>query len=86
MHSINRDRRRKYLTLHGVEDCAIAWYLIHGIPKLTFHTYVQRYNKGILSIVHGNKAYKRLHIGIVQVMDTIATIMKENVDQMPHQM
>ena len=40
MHSIDGDRRRKYLTLHGVEVCTIAWYLIHGIPKFTFHSYV----------------------------------------------
>ena len=46
MHSVHGDRRRKYLTLHGVEVCATAWYLIHGIPKSTFHSYVQRYNEG----------------------------------------
>ena len=42
MHSINGDRRRKYLTLHGLEVCTSTWYLIHGIPKSTFHNYVQR--------------------------------------------
>ena len=46
MHSVHGDRRRKYLTLHGVEVCATAWYLIHGISKSTFHSYVQRYTKG----------------------------------------
>ena len=35
MHSVHGDRRRKYLTLHNVEVCATAWYLIHGIPKST---------------------------------------------------
>ena len=39
-HSVHGDRRRKYLTLHGVEVCATAWYLIHGILKYTFHSYV----------------------------------------------
>ena len=86
MHSVHGDRRRKYLTLHGVEVCATAWYLIHGIPKSTFHSYVQRYNEGVLSIAHGNRGCKRLWIGTVQVMGTIAAIMKENADQMPHQM
>ena len=86
MHLVHGDRRRKYLTLHGVEVCATAWYLIHGIPKSTFHSYVQRYNEGVLSTVHGNKGCKRPWIGIVQVMDTIAAIVKENADQMPHQM
>ena len=86
MHSVHGDRRRKYLTLHGVEVCATTWYLIHGIPKSTFHSYVQRYNEGILSTAHGNRGYKRPRIGTVQVMGTIAAIMKENVDQMPHQM
>ena len=40
MHSVHGDRRRKYLMLHGVEVCATMWYLIHGIPKSTFHSYV----------------------------------------------
>ena len=86
MHSVYGDRRRKYLTLHGVEVCVTAWYLIHGIPKSTFHSYVQRYNEGILSTAHGNRGCKRPRIGIVQVMGTIAAIVKENTDQMPHQM
>ena len=86
MHSIDGDRRRKYLVLHGLEVCATTWYLIHGIPKSTFHIYVQRYNKGVLSTAHGNKGCKRPWIGTVQVMDTIATIVKENADQMPYQM
>ena len=83
MHSIDGDHRRKYLTLHGLEVCTIAWYLIHGIPKSTFHSYVQRYNEGIMSTAHGNKGCKRPRIGTVQVMGTIAAIVKENADQMP---
>ena len=86
MHSVHGDCRRKYLTLHGVEVCTTAWYLIHGIPKSTFHSYVQRYNEGVLSTTHGNRGCKRPRIGTVQVMSTIAAIVKENVDQMPHQM
>ena len=86
MHLVHGDYRRKYLTLHGVEVCTIAWYLIHGIPKSTFHSYMQRYNEDILSTAHGNRGCKRPRIGTVQVMDTIAAIMKENIDQMPHQM
>ena len=86
MHSINGDCRRKYLTLHGLEVCATMWYLIHGIPKSTFHSYVQRYNEGVLSTAHGNTDCKRLQIGTVQVMGTIAAIVKKNVDQMLHQM
>ena len=86
MHSVNGDRRKKYLTLHGVEACATAWYLIHGIPKSIFYSYVQRYNEGVLSIAHRNRDCKRPRIGIVQVMGTIAAIVKENADQMPHQM
>ena len=65
MHSVHGDRRRKYLMLHGVEVCATAWYLIHGIPKSTFHSYVQRYNEGVLSTTHGNRGCKRPRIGTV---------------------
>ena len=86
MHSVDGDHRRKYLTLQGIEVCTTAWYLIHGIPKSTFHSYVQRYNEWILSTAYGNKDCKRPRIGTVQVMGTIAAIVKENVDQMSHQM
>ena len=86
MHSVHGDRRRKYLTLHSVEVYATAWYLIHGIAKSTFHSYVQRYNEGVLSTAHGNRGCKRPRIGTVQVMGTIAAIVKENADHMPHQM
>ena len=86
MHSVDNDRRRKYLTLHGMEVCTIVWYLIHGILKSTFHSYVQRYNEGILSTVHGNRGCKQSRIGTIQVIGTIAAIVKENADQMPHQM
>ena len=85
MHSVGGDLR-KYFTLHGLEVCTTAWYLIHGVPKSTFHSYVQRYNEGILSTAHGNKGYKQPRIGTVQIMGTIDVIVKENADQMPHQM
>ena len=65
MHSVHGDHRRKYLTLHGVEVCATAWYLIHGILKSIFHSYVRRYNEGVLSTAHGNRGYKRPRIGTV---------------------
>ena len=58
----------------------------HGIPKSTFHSYVQRYNEGVLSTTHRNTGCKRPWIGTVQVMGTIAAIVKENANQMPHQM
>ena len=86
MHSVDGDRRRKYLTLHGVEVCATVWYLIHSIPKSTFHSYVQGYNKGILSTAQRNRGCKRPRIRIVQAMGTIAAIVKENADHMLHQM
>ena len=86
MHLVHGDCRSKYLTLYGVEVCTTAWYLIHGISKSTFHTYVQRYNEGVLSTAHGNRGCKRPRIGTIQVMGTIATIVKENAYQMPHQM
>ena len=85
MHFINGDEKRKYIILHGLDVCATTWYLIHGIPKSTFRSYVERHNEGFLSIVHGNKSYKQLRVGIVQVMAT-ASIVKENRDHMLHQM
>ena len=86
MYSIDGDHRRKYLTLHGLEVCTFAWYLIHGIPKCTFHSYIQRYNEGVLSTMHENKGYKRVWIGTVQIIGTIAAIMKENANWMPYEM
>ena len=86
MHLVDGDHRRKYLTLHGVEVCETAWYLIHGIPKSTFHSYVQKYNEGVPSTTHGNRVCKQPRIKTVQLMGTIAAIVKENADQMPHQM
>ena len=47
---------------------------------------MQRYNEGVLSTAHGIRGYKRPWIGTIQVMGTIAAIMKENTDQMLHQM
>ena len=40
----------------------------------------------VMSTMHGNRVCKRPRIGTVQVMGTIAAIVKENADQMPHQM
>ena len=34
------NRKRKYVTLLGQDICATAWYKIHGIPKSTFHEYM----------------------------------------------
>ena len=84
MHLVDGDCRRKYLTLHGVEVWTTSWYLIHGIPKSTFYSYVQRYNEGVLSTGHGNRGCKRSRIGTIQVMGTIGAIEKENANQMPH--
>ena len=58
MHIIDGHYKRKYLTLHGLEVCAIARYFIHSTPKLTFHSYVERYNEGILLIAQGKTGYK----------------------------
>jgi hypothetical protein len=65
MHSIERDRKRKYFTLHGTGVCVTAWYIIHGIPKSTFFTYVDKFNSGIINLSHGNKECKRPRIGTV---------------------
>ena len=86
MHFVNGDFKRKYLTLHGLEVCTTAWYLIHGILKSTFHSDIERYNERVISIAHGNKSTKRPGMGIVQVMGTIVAILKENANQMPYQL
>jgi hypothetical protein len=86
MHSMDGDRKRKYMTLHGAEVCSTAWYRIHGIPKSTFFAYVEKFNEGVVNSTHGNKGCKRPRIGTVQVQGTMASIVRENADQMPHQM
>jgi hypothetical protein len=86
MHSIEGDRKKKYFTLHGIEVCITAWYIIHGILKSTFFTYVDKFNNGIINSSHGNKGCKRPCIGTVQVMGSMTTIINENANQMPHQM
>jgi hypothetical protein len=86
MHSIEGDRKRKYFALHRTEVCVTAWYIIHRIPKYTFFMYIDKFNNGIINLLHGNKGCKLLCIGAVQVIGSMMTIINENIDQMPHQM
>jgi hypothetical protein len=86
LHAITGVRRLKFVTPLGSDVCLIAWYLIHGIPKSTFHTYLGKYNEGLLFGIHGNKGYKRPRLATMQVVGSIAVIVAENADQMPHQM
>ena len=57
--------KQKYVTLLGQDICATAWYKIHGIPKSTFHEYMDQYKKGIVSSTHGNKDVKQPRLGTV---------------------
>ena len=84
MHTL--DRKRKYITLEGAEVCGTAWYIIHGLPKLTYHNYIDKYKQGVVSTTHGNKGVRRPRVGIVQVTGTMTTIIDSNADQIPHQM
>jgi hypothetical protein len=86
MYSMDGDRKRKYMTLHRAEVYSIAWYRIHGIPKSTFFVYVKKFNEGVVTSADGNRGCKHPRIGTVQVQGTMATIIMENADQMPHQM
>jgi hypothetical protein len=85
LHRLGHNRKRQYVTLLGIEVCATAWRKIHSILKSTYHSYVEQYKGGTVSSTHGNVGVKRPWLGTVQAMDTIATIIEENVDHMPHQ-
>ena len=86
LHAVGAKRKWKYITLEGVEVCGTAWYIIHGIPKLTYHNYIEKYKEGVLSSTHGNKGIKRPRFRTVQVTGTIKAIADSSSDQMPHQM
>ena len=52
MYYVGNNQKRKFVTLMGSEVCATAWWRIHGIPKSTFHTYMDRYKRGIVTGTH----------------------------------
>jgi hypothetical protein len=86
LHRLGHNRKRQYVTLLGTEVCATTWRKIHSIPKSTYHSYVEQYKVGTVSSTHGNACVKRPRLGAVQAMGTIAAIIEENADHMPHQM
>ena len=86
LHAVGAKRKWKYITLEGVEVCGTAWYIIHGIPKSTYHNYIEKYKEGVLLSTHGNKGIKRPRFRTVQVTGTIKAIVDSSSDQMPHQM
>ena len=86
MHYVGNNQKRKFVTLMGSEVCATTWWRIHGIPKSTFHTYMDQYKRGIVSWTHGNDGIKRPQLSILQVVGTIAAIIDDCADQMPNQM
>lgn len=85
-HYVGSNRKQKYVTLNGMDVCATAWYKIHGIPKLTFHEYMDQYKRGAVSSKHGNKDVKRPLLRRVQALGTITAIINETTDLMPNQM
>ena len=86
LHVLSTNWKRKYVTLEGKEVCGTAWYIIHGIPKSTYHNYIEKYKEGVLSSTHGNKGIKRPRMRTIQSTSTIKAIVDSNSDQMPHQM
>ena len=86
LHTIEGIRKHKYITLEGVEVCGTAWYIIHGIPKSTYHNYIGKYHHNMVSDAQGNKGIKQPRNGTVQAMGTRAAIIHYNADRMPHQM
>jgi hypothetical protein len=86
LHRLGHYRKRQYETLLGTKVCTTAWQKIHSIPKSTYHSYVEQYKVGTVSSTHGNACVKRPRLGAVQAMGTIAAIIEENADHMPHQM
>ena len=86
MHYVENNRKRKFVTLIGLEVCATVWWRIHGIPNSTFHTYTHQYKRGIVLGTHDNEGIKGPRLSSVQAVDAVATIIDERADQMPHQM
>ena len=86
LHTIDGIYKHKYITLEGVEVCGTTWYIIHGIPKSTYHNYIKKYHEGMVSGALENKRIKQPRIGTVQAMGTMAAIIHDNTDLMPHQM
>ena len=86
LHTVDGNRKQKYITLEGAEVCGTAWYIIHGLLKSTYHNYIDKYKQGVVSTTHGNKEVRRPRVGIVQVTGTMKAIINSNADQMPHQM
>ena len=59
LHVVDGSPKWKYITLEGAKVCGTAWYIIHGIPKSTYHNYIEKYKEGVVSTTHGNKEIKR---------------------------
>ena len=86
LHIVDGNKKKKYITLEGVEVCGTAWYIIHGLLKSCYHNYIDKYQQGVVSTTHGNKGVRRPRVGVVQVSGTMKAIIDSNADQMPHQM
>ena len=86
LHYVGNNRKQKYVTLLGQDISAIAWYKIHGIPKSTFHNYMDQYKKGIISSTYENRDVKRPRLGTMQALGTIRAIINETTNHMPNQM
>ena len=54
LHAVGVKWKRKYITLEGVEVCGTVRYIFHGIPKSTYHNYIEKYKEGVFSSMHGN--------------------------------
>ena len=86
LHFIGNNRKQKYITLIGHEIYATARYKIHGIPKSTFHKYMEQYDKGVVLSTHGNKDIRCPCLGTVRALGTISAIVGGFTDHMPNQM
>ena len=86
LRRVDGNKKRKYITLEGVEVCGTAWYIIHGLSKSCYHNYIDKYQQGVVSTTHGNRGVRRSRVGVVQVTGTMEAIINSNADQMPHQM
>lgn len=83
---IHRTRSGHGVVLEGRMICLTAWWKIHGISRATFMKYKQRYRHGKRASTHGNTGMRKPRGRTIQAQATMESIIRMNVDHMPHQM
>jgi len=77
-------RRRKVVTLEGLDICLDAWMMIHKVSCHMLERYKAKAKAEVQAAPHGNTNRMKTRPTTIQAIKTLRLLLEASVDHIPH--